>query len=124
MTITEASPVNELTVHKVGGRIGARIDGVTLSGDLPAETVAEIRAAILENKVVFFHGQDHLDDRAQIAFGERLGRLTTAHPTVNTGSARVLTLKANRGMAANSWHTDVTFVDRPPAFSILRGAEI
>ncbi|MBG6095578.1 TauD/TfdA dioxygenase family protein [Nocardioides luteus] len=124
MTITEASPVNELTVHKVGGRIGARIDGVTLSGDLPAETIAEIRAAILKHKVVFFRGQDHLDDRTQIAFGERLGPLTTAHPTVNTGSARVLTLKANRGMAANSWHTDVTFVDRPPAFSILRGAEI
>ena len=111
-------------VQKLGSRIGARVDGVRLSGDLDAATVAEIRAAILAHKVVFFSGQDHLDDDAQIAFGELLGPLTTAHPTVNTGSARVLSLKATKGMAANSWHTDVTFVDKIPAFSILRGVTI
>jgi len=111
-------------VHKLGSRIGARIDGVRLGGDLDGEVVARIRAALLEHKVVFFRGQDHLDDEAQIAFGELLGPLTTAHPTVNTGSARVLALKATKGMAANSWHTDVTFVDRVPAFSILRGVTI
>ena len=60
----------------------------------------------------------------QIAFAELLGPLTTAHPTVNTGSARVLSVKANRGMAANSWHTDVTFVDRVPAISVLRGVTL
>jgi alpha-ketoglutarate-dependent taurine dioxygenase len=27
-------------------------------------------------------------------------------------------------MAANSWHTKVTFVDRVPAFSVLRGVTI
>ena len=113
-----------VTVSKIGGRIGARIDGVRLSGDLAPETVARIRAAILEHKVVFFRGQNHLDDDAQIAFAELLGPLTTAHPTVNTGSARVLALAANQGMAANSWHTDVTFVDRIPAFSVLRGVAI
>jgi alpha-ketoglutarate-dependent taurine dioxygenase len=114
----------DLTVNRLGSRIGARLDGVRLSGDLPDETVAQIRAAILRHKVVFLRGQDHLDDDGQIAFGERLGPLTTAHPTVNTGSARVLSLKSTRGMAANSWHTDVTFVDRVPAFSILRGVTI
>jgi len=110
----------QLTVRKVGGRIGAVIDGVTLSGDLPAETVAQIRAAILEHKVVFFRGQGHLDDAAQGAFAARLGRLTTAHPLVGDQSSQVLTLSANQGMAANSWHTDVTFVSEYPAFSVLR----
>lgn len=113
-----------LTVRKLGARIGARIEGVRLSGDLDDTTVAAIRQAILTHKVVFFPGQEHLEDADQIAFGERLGPLTTAHPTVNTGSARVLSLKATKGMAANSWHTDVTFVDRILAFSILRGVTI
>ena len=36
----------------------------------------------------------------------------------------MLSLAANKGMAANSWHTDVTFVDRIPAISILRGVTI
>jgi alpha-ketoglutarate-dependent taurine dioxygenase len=114
----------DITVTKLGSRIGARIEGVRLGGDLDADTVAQIRTAILEHKVVFFPAQDHLDDAQQIAFGELLGPLTTAHPTVNTGSARVLALKATKGMAANSWHTDVTFVDQVPAFSILRGVTI
>ena len=124
MTTTVEPTTRPITVRKLGSRIGAVLEGVRLSGDLPADTVAGIRAAILEHKVVFIRGQQHLDDDAQIAFGELLGPLTTAHPTINTGSARVLALKATRGMAANSWHTDVTFVDRVPAFSILRGVTI
>ena len=113
-----------MTVHRLGGRIGARLDGVTLGAGLGAETVAAIRAALLAHKVVFFRGQGHLDDAGQVAFAQQLGTLTTAHPTVNTGSAHVLSLAATQGMAANSWHTDVTFVDRPPAFSVLRGVTI
>lgn len=108
------------TVHQIGGRIGARIDGVRLGADLDAETVATIRTALLRHKVLFVRGQEHLDDAGQLAFAERLGTLTTAHPTVNSGSAHVLTLNATRGMAANSWHTDVTFVSEYPAFSVLR----
>lgn len=92
--------------------------------DLFADTVLQIRAALLEHKVVFFRGQEHLDDEGQVAFAELFGDLTTAHPTVNTGSKRVLNLSATRGMAANSWHTDVTFVDRIPAISVLRGVTI
>ncbi|WP_067432404.1 TauD/TfdA dioxygenase family protein [Nocardioides jensenii] len=124
MNIRITRPQTALTVQKLGGRIGARIDGVTLGADLGDETVATIRAALLEHKVVFFRGQEHLDDKGHIAFAEQLGSLTTAHPTVNTGSARVFTLTADKGMAANSWHTDVTFVDRIPAISILRGVVI
>lgn len=115
---------DQVEVTRLGGRIGARIDGVHLGPDLGSGVVARIRAAILEHKVVFFRGQQHLDDDGHIAFAEQLGPLTTAHPTVNTGSAKVLSLAANKGMAANSWHTDVTFVDRIPAFSVLRGVTI
>jgi alpha-ketoglutarate-dependent taurine dioxygenase len=111
-------------INKVGGRIGAVVEGVRLGNDLDAATVAEVRAALLEHKVLFFRGQHHLDDDGQIAFAELLGPLTTAHPTVNTGSARVLSVKATRGMAANSWHTDVTFVDRVPAISVLRAVTL
>lgn len=114
----------DVQVRKVGGRIGAVVDDVRLSGDLDGATVAGLRAALLEHKVLFFRGQHGLVDDDQIAFAEQFGPLTTAHPTVNTGSARVLSVKATRGMAANSWHTDVTFVDRVPAISVLRGVTL
>lgn len=125
MTLVHEAPATTTPrVHQLGGRIGARIDGVRLGGDLTDDTVACIRSALLQHKVVFFRDQHHLDDDAHIGFAERFGPLTTAHPTVNTGSARVLRVTANKGMAANAWHTDVTFVDRVPAISVLRAVRI
>jgi alpha-ketoglutarate-dependent sulfate ester dioxygenase len=123
MTSTFDRPTT-LDVQQLGGRIGARIDGVRLGAGLDPDTTATIRRALLRHKVVFFRGQDHLDDDAHIAFAESMGPLTTAHPTVNTGSSRVFRVTANKGMAANAWHTDVTFVDRIPAISVLRSVTL
>lgn len=119
-----ATSAAEITVTQLGGRIGALVEGVTLGPDLDPRTVAAIRAAMLRHKVVFFRDQHQLDDDGQVAFADQLGGSTKAHPTVNTGSAKVLSVAASKGMAANSWHTDVTFVDRVPAMSILRGVTI
>lgn len=113
-------------VRPVAARIGAEITGIQLGGDLSSDDVALIRAALLEHKVVFFRGQQHLTNASQVRFAELLGTLTTAHPTVpgDTGAANVLPLDSTKGGKANSWHTDVTFVDRPPAFSVLRAVTI
>ncbi|GHH84235.1 hypothetical protein GCM10018793_48090 [Streptomyces sulfonofaciens] len=109
-----------LTVQKVGGRLGAVISGVRLGGDLAPETVAAVRAALLTHKVVFFHGQQHLDEESHEAFGRLLGS-PVAHPTVPSGDGRyALRIDSDYGGRANQWHTDVTFVPAYPAFSILR----
>lgn len=120
MTTTQT----ELKVAKLGAHIGARIDGVRLGGDLDAATVAGIRSALLAHKVVFFRGQHHLDDTGQQEFAALLGELTQAHPTT-TSRARgnVLPIDSEYGKA-NSWHTDVTFVDRVPAVSVLRAVQL
>ena len=111
-----------LDTRKVAGALGAEITGVRLGPDLDDDVVAYVRAAVLEHKVVFLHGQDHLDDAAHAGFVRRLGPLTTAHPTITGGRAEaaVLPVDSERGTRSNSWHTDVTFVDRPPAFTTLR----
>lgn len=109
----------EITVAKVGGRIGAVVGGVRLGPELPADAVAAVRQALLDHKVIFFRGQHHLDDDAQLGFARLLGVPTTAHPTIRGSGAHVLPIDSERTQA-NAWHTDVTFVDRPPAASILR----
>lgn len=112
------------TVTRIGGRIGAEIGGVRLGGELPDGTVAEIRAALLAHKVVFFRGQDHLDEASHEAFAQRLGA-PVAHPTVPSADGRyALGIDSHHGARANQWHTDVTFVPAYPAFSILRAVTV
>ncbi|HGA2320079.1 TPA: TauD/TfdA dioxygenase family protein [Pseudomonas putida] len=111
----------ELDIHPVAGRIGAEIRGVKLSADLDAATVDAIQAALVKHKVIFFRGQTHLDDRGQEGFAKLLGE-PVAHPTVPVvdGTSYLLQLDGAEGQRANSWHTDVTFVDAYPKASILR----
>lgn len=122
-TAPEQSPA-ALHVVKLGANIGARVEGVRLGGELDADTLAEIRAALLDHKVVFFRGQQHLDDTAQQDFARLLGDLTQAHPTTRSRAiGNVLPIDSEYGKA-NSWHTDVTFVDRVPAISVLRAVQL
>jgi alpha-ketoglutarate-dependent sulfate ester dioxygenase len=116
-----------IDVRRIAGHIGAEITGITAGPGLDADLVQLIRDALLEHKVVFFRGQDHLDDAAQAGFARLFGELTTAHPTVPgiKEDSRVFELNAQRGGGkANAWHTDVTFVDRPPAISVLRAVTL
>lgn len=112
----------KIEVVPVAGRIGAEIRGVRLSADLDAETIAAIRSAWLRHKVIFFRGQTHLDDRSQEALTPIFGGPAVSHPTVPVlnGTSFVHELDSRYGGRANSWHTDVTFVDAYPRASILR----
>jgi alpha-ketoglutarate-dependent sulfate ester dioxygenase len=114
---------SDLRVVKLGENIGARIEGVRL-GELDTETAAAINQALAAHKVLFFRGQQHLDDDSHYAFAESLGVPTTPHPTLKFEGSRVMRLESFGGGGANQWHTDVTFVDRPPKASILRAVEL
>ena len=124
-TIGQRTAQQALDVRRVAGRIGAEVRGVRLSGSIDTHTFDAIHAALLEHKVLFFRGQQHLDDTEQEAFARRYGK-TVAHPTVPSvdGSRHLLELDSQHGARANSWHTDVTFVDVYPKISILRAVVI
>lgn len=111
----------QLDIHPVAGRIGAEFRGVKLSAELDTATVEAIQQALLDYKVVFFRDQEHLDDQGQEAFAKLLGE-PIAHPTVPVlgGTRYLLELDGAQGHRANSWHTDVSFVDAYPKASVLR----
>ena len=87
--------------------------------DLSPAAVAGLRAALLRHKVIFLRDQQHATDADQLAFAELLGPVTRPHPTVSGDGRAILPIDSEQGKA-NSWHTDVTFVDRVPAISVLR----
>lgn len=113
-----------LDARPITPAIGAEIHGVRLSGELPAPTVSAIRGALLRHRVIFFRGQGHLDEAEHQAFARLLGPLVP-HPTVPSvaGTEAVLDIDGENGRASY-WHTDVTFAEAFPLFSILRGVVI
>src|ERR1700734_3316860 len=117
---------DQITVTKLGSRIGARVDGVHLGGNLAPAAVCEIRRALLTHKVIFFRGQHHLDDQQQLAFGGLLGT-PVGHPAAGALAAKgapVITPINSEYGKANRWHTDVTFAANYPAASILRAVTL
>lgn len=114
-----------IKVVPVAGRIGAEILGVQLKGDLDSSIFHEIKQALNDYKVIFFRGQNHLNDENQEAFAKLLGELY-AHPTVpvKENTSAIFELDSERGAKANAWHTDVTFVPEVPRYSVLRGVTI
>ena len=118
-----APSTSTLTVTKLCSRIGARVDGVQLAGDLDTDTVEQIRNALLRHKVIFFRDQHHLDDAQQHAFAARIGT-PIAHPAVQQENMPIITPINSDFGKANRWHTDVTFVANYPAASILRAVTL
>jgi taurine dioxygenase len=123
VTTTESSV--QLTVEPLAGRIGAEIRGVDTTADLGDDTVARIRRALVTHRVGFIRDQ-RLDYEAQVRFARRFGDLTLGHPTLASPSDRphLEEIDSGAGVRTNFWHTDVTFVDRPPAFTMLRAVVI
>jgi alpha-ketoglutarate-dependent taurine dioxygenase len=116
---------HSVTVTKLSSRIGARVDGVLLGGDLDAVTVEQIHQALLTHKVIFFRGQHHLDDAQQLAFAALLGT-PVGHPAalLTVEDAPTITPINSEFGKANRWHTDVTFAANYPAASILRAVTL
>jgi alpha-ketoglutarate-dependent taurine dioxygenase len=116
-----------LTLDKLGPSFGAEVIGLDLSA-LSDEQVVAIRHVLVEQKVLFFRGQDLTDDD-QVDLGRRLGELTAGHP-VATSTAVEHPEIYNIDSAdpefsfSDVWHTDVTFMEKPPLGSILRAVRL
>ncbi len=85
-----------------------------------------LRDLLAEHKVLFFSAQD-LDDDSQIELGRAIGEVTVSHPVVAGATPdhpEVYELDSLDGGRSDVWHTDVTFMPRPPMASILRAVNI
>ena len=110
-----------LRLEPLGPSFGAIVHGLVLSVADDAQ-LAAVRGALVEHKVLFFAGQD-LDPDGHVRLGSRLGGLTASHPVVpglDEQHPEIYALDSADEGFADVWHTDVTFVRRPPLGSVLR----
>ncbi|MES2034051.1 MAG: TauD/TfdA family dioxygenase [Pseudomonadota bacterium] len=118
--------IEAVTLLPMTPTIGAEVEGVDLSKPLAAGTVAAIRQALLDWKVLFFRSQDITTDQ-HLAFARNFGDLEV-HPFAphKPDYPEVLAIThddKSRGRE-NTWHSDVTWRTEPSLGSILRAIEI
>ena len=121
------SSFKHMTVSPIAPSLGAEIDGVDLSQELGDEVIAEIRRALLENLVIFFHGQAFSPEQ-HLAFARRFGTLGL-HDQVKGMDEypEIIEVRKEPGDERNfggAWHGDVTYLEEPPLGSILYAKEV
>ena len=116
---------SELTIEPLTPFIGAEITGVDLR-KVTQEQVTGIRAALLKHQVVFFRDQS-LNQKEHIRFARQFGELEI-HPATPKGQNNPEVLHIAHGPDSkgreNSWHSDVTWREKPSLGSILKAVEV
>lgn len=114
-----------ITATPITASIGAEVDGVDLAhvSDDDLETLHEL---FLEHMVLVFRDQ-HITTDEHIAFGRLWGELEIHPFIVDDGDHPelvVLHSTPEKPIAAERWHSDVTWREEPSLGSILRGCII
>jgi taurine dioxygenase len=112
-------------LEHLGVTLGTVIHGVNLKESPSTELIQFIRNVLLERKVIFFRDQN-LSETEQVAFGRRFGELD-AFPFGKHGENPYILEIAhdqNRPGTENSWHTDVTWMEKPSLGSIAQCIEV
>jgi len=106
-------------VDRLAPALGAEIRGVDLATP-SAEDIADIKALLLENLVIFFPDQVISVDE-HVELGRQFGPLE-GHPNLKnpyTQHPELFELAASHGGVADEWHTDITFREEPALMSVL-----
>lgn len=131
---TGASRALDIEIQPVQPTIGAEVGAIDLRQPLSDPARDAIRAALVENKVLFFRDQ-HLSREQHIEFASRFGVLYS-HPHANwstpepPGSPRGIGTYESRerdlnvGDGWDAFHTDTSWRLEPTAAAVLRAVTV
>ena len=116
-----------IAVRRIAGALGAEIAGVDLASDLDEETIAAMRRAWLDHLVICFRGQE-LPPARFLAFARRFGEIIEypflkgldGFPEITP----VVKLEHERLNFGGLWHSDTTYLERPPMGTLLIAREV
>lgn len=116
-------------VDQLTGMIGAEVSGLDLSGALSDENAAFLRNALAAHHVLVFRDQ-FLDRAGQKALTRVFGApMTLPYVEATPEDPEVIAVlkeatEVDTGVFGGDWHSDFSFLDNPPAGSVLVAAEI
>ena len=116
-----------IEVRPIAGALGAEITGVDIGVSLDDEVVLEMRQALLDHLVIFFREQN-LTPQHQLDFALRFGE-PVEYPQLKglpdcPFVTPVIKREHERANFGGVWHSDTTYLERPPAASMLYAVEL
>ena len=107
--------------HPIAGALGAEVEGVDLTTPIEASVAASLRQGLAEHQVLFFRDQA-MTPAQHRAVAEVFGP-TQPHPSYPTiegyPELSILEVDETAPPKIDTWHTDMTFMERPPLGSLL-----
>ena len=115
-----------IEVRPIAGALGAEVGGVDIAQSLPDAVIAEIRQAWLDHLVIFIPDQK-LGPQAQVDFARRFGEPMEYPQLKGLPECPLITpvikLEHERVNFGGVWHSDTTYLERPPMASMLYALE-
>ena len=115
-----------IEVSPIGSALGAVVRGVDIARPLGDEVIAEVRQAFLDHLVVFIRDQK-LTPQAQLAFARRFGQPMEYPQLKGLPECPLVTpvvkLEHERVNFGGVWHSDTSYLARPPMASMLYAVE-
>ena len=115
------------TIKRIAGALGAEVLGIDLSQPMTHQAQTRLRQLWLEHKVLFFRDQA-LDNAQYMAFAQRIG-IPVEYPFVKglADFPQIIEVKKLEHETVNFggiWHSDTTYLERPPMASMLLAREV
>ena len=119
---------NKINITPLTTTIGAEIDGIDVSKSLSDAMAASLRDLLARYGVLFFRAQ-HLDLEQQKQFTSNFGSpLTLPYVAPLDDDPEVIRVYKGAdeggGVFGGDWHTDFSFLERPPAGSVLSAVTV
>ena len=116
-----------MKIKRIAGALGAEISGVDLTQSISTDLAKEIRDVFLENSVIFLRHQA-LSSQQFMNFAKAMGE-PIEYPFVKGFDdfpqiIEVKKLEHEKVNFGGVWHSDTTYLDKPPMGSMLLSKEI
>ena len=114
-------------VNKVAGALGAEILDINLAHEMSGAQAADIRQALLDHLVIFFRDQD-LNPAQFLRFAQAMGT-PVDYPFIKglDEFPQIIEVKKLEHETVNFggiWHSDTTYLERPPMGSMLLAKQV
>ncbi len=116
-----------MQIRQVAGALGAELSEIDLSQGLSTAQAQDVRAAFLAHQVIFFRNQA-LTPAAFMGFAQAMGT-PVEYPFVKglEGFPHIIEVKkleTERVNFSGIWHSDTTYLEKPPMGSMLLAREV